>query len=87
MELRLFLVKMVILKHCFWKVKIQMFDKYIKVNEKRVIAGQTSSGVWYCKEVVAETSKELEILIGEVNKILNKANTETGKKDVDKKKL
>ena len=57
-----------------------MFDKYIKINEKRIEAGQTSSGVWYCKNLIAETPKELETLISEVNKILNQYNNDKEKK-------
>ena len=53
-----------------------MFDRYIKINEKRIIAGQTSSGVWYCKELIAEDTKELKELIGNVNLILNEYNNE-----------
>jgi len=56
-----------------------MLDKYIKINEKKIVAGQTSSGVWYCKELVAETPKELKELIGEVNQTLNDYNTEIKK--------
>lgn len=51
-----------------------MFDKYIKINEKRITAGQTSTGVWYCKELIAETPTELKQLIGEINNILNEYN-------------
>lgn len=51
-----------------------MLDKYIKVNEKQIVCGQTSSGVWYCKELPANDTKELDKLIGEVNSILNKYN-------------
>jgi hypothetical protein len=61
-----------------------MFDKYVKVNEKRIVAGQTSNGVWYCKELIAETTKELNQLISEVNKILNEYNAI---KDEKNKKL
>jgi len=58
-----------------------MFDKYVKkINEKKIVAGQTSSGVWYCKELVAETTTELKLLIGEVNNIMNKYNNEKRKK-------
>jgi len=53
-----------------------MFDRYIKINEKRIIAGQTSSGMWYCKELIAEDTKELKELIGNVNLILNEYNNE-----------
>jgi len=58
-----------------------MFDKYVKVNEKRIIAGQTSQGIWYCKEVIAEKTNELKELINEINKIMNEynKNTETKK--------
>lgn len=59
-----------------------MFDRYIKINEKRIIAGQTSSGVWYCKELVAETTNELKVLIGETNRILNDFNNEARVDDV-----
>jgi len=58
-----------------------MFDKYIKINEKRITAGQNSSGVWYCKELIAETPAELKKLIGEVNSILNEYNSENKKKE------
>lgn len=51
-----------------------VLDKYIKINEKQIIAGQTAAGVWYCKELPANTTKELRNLISEINIILNKAN-------------
>jgi len=63
-----------------------MFDKFIKINEKRIIAGQTSSGVWYCKELMAETPNELKTLISDINKILNDYNNNIDKKTKDKKK-
>ena len=53
---------------------LEMFDRYIKINEKRITAGQNSSGSWYCKELIAETTKELKELISEVNQILNEYN-------------
>jgi len=56
-----------------------MFDKYIQKNEKKIIAGQTSNGVWYCKEIIAETPTELKLLIGDVNKILNDYNMDNKK--------
>ena len=58
-----------------------MLDKYIKINESRIICGQTSSGIWYCKELPAEDTKQLEDLIGKINKILNIANKKTEKKE------
>lgn len=60
-----------------------MFNKYIKVNEKKIIVGQTSSGVWYCKEAVVETTQELKVLIGDINVILNECNIKP--KDAEEK--
>ena len=51
-----------------------MLDKYIKINDKQIIAGQTSSGIWYCKELPANTPEELETLIGKINNIFNEYN-------------
>ena len=51
-----------------------MLDKYIKINEKVIESKQTSSGIWYCSSVVAETTKEMNNLIGELNKIYNSFN-------------
>ena len=57
-----------------------MLDRYIKISEKQIICGQTSSGIWYCKELPAENTEKLNILIGEVNGILNKYNKMDGSK-------
>lgn len=52
-----------------------MFEKYITIKEKpRIICGQTSSGIWYCKELQADCTSELKQLVGETNKILNEFN-------------
>ena len=51
-----------------------MFERYIVINESRILAGQNSSGIWYCKELPAQTVTELDRLIGEVNSVLNKYN-------------
>jgi len=61
-----------------------MFEKYISIKESKILCGQTSAGVWYCKELPAETTAELNVLIGEVNGILNKYNTQAVK---EQKKL
>lgn len=58
-----------------------MFEKFISIKESKIIAKQTSTGVWYCSELPADNVKELDALIGEVNKVLNKYN----KKGVEKK--
>lgn len=52
-----------------------MFEKYITIKESNIVAKQTSGGVWYCSELPARTTVELDSLIGEVNTILNKYNT------------
>jgi hypothetical protein len=57
-----------------------MFDRYIKVNDRQIIAGQTNNGFWYCKELKAENPSEVRFLIGEVNKILNEYNNTEDKK-------
>lgn len=62
-----------------------MLDKYIKIEEKTIEVGQNSRGLWYCKNLPAKSTVELDILIGKVNEILNKYNIEN-EKDGDKKK-
>jgi len=57
-----------------------MFEKYISIKESNIVAKQTSGGVWYCSELPARTTMELDGLIGEVNKILNKYNDNNVKK-------
>ena len=51
-----------------------MLDKYITIKESKIIAKQTSSGIWYCSELPADTVRDLDALIGEVNRVLNKYN-------------
>lgn len=65
-----------------------MLDKYIKINDKVILSGQDGkTGVWYCKELPAETTKETDILIGELNRIYNKYNkTEQQKQKKQSKK-
>ena len=55
-----------------------MFEKYITIKESKIIAKQTSSGIWYCSELPADNVKELDALIGEVNQVLNKYNKQSG---------
>lgn len=54
-----------------------MLDKYIKINERIIISGQTSTGVWYCKELPAKDTREADLLIGEMNRVYNKYNKKT----------
>ena len=51
-----------------------MFDKYIKIEVEKYRVKQNSDGIWICSDLKANTLKELDIYIGEVNKILNKYN-------------
>ena len=49
-------------------------QKYISINDRQIIVGQTSSGIWYCKEIPCENCKDADVQIGEMNKVLNKYN-------------
>jgi hypothetical protein len=57
-----------------------MLDKYIKIESDKYEARQNSDGIWICIRLRANTIKELDINIGEVNVILNKYNQNNGKK-------
>ena len=58
-----------------------MFEKYIMIKDSKIIVGQNATtGAWYCKELPAESTAELDLLIGEVNGILNRRNRNTTKK-------
>lgn len=48
-----------------------MLERFMKINDKQIILGQTSSGIWYCKELPCNCIKEAEKKIGEINRILN----------------
>ena len=65
-----------------------MLDRYIKINERVIIAGQTSSGIWYIKELPCNDTKELEKQIKECNRICNKYNKKekTATKPTEEKK-
>lgn len=58
-----------------------MFERYITIKEKMIVCGQNNSGLWYCKELPADTTAELKILIGEINGILNEYNNKTKKEE------
>lgn len=52
-----------------------MLDKYITIEEIDVIVGQDGkTGLWYCKELKAKTTKESGQKMLEMNQELNKAN-------------
>jgi len=55
-------------------------NKYITVEENGK-AGQTSNGVWYCKEIPFSDDKDLEDKITRINKVLNKFNNGKEKKE------
>lgn len=63
-----------------------MFEKYITIKESKIIAKQTSSGIWYCSELPADTTQELDLLINDVNGILNKYNNNKKEKTPKKEK-
>lgn len=46
----------------------------VMIKDTKIICGQNAGGVWYCKELPAENTRELDILINDVNSILNKYN-------------
>lgn len=58
-----------------------MLDKYVKINDRQIICGQTSTGIWYCKELPANSTSELKTLIGDVNTILNDYNNKSKKNE------
>lgn len=51
-----------------------MLNQYIKINEKIIESKQTSGGIWYCSSVTSETVKEMDKLIGDLNKVYNNYN-------------
>ena len=62
-----------------------MLDKYYQIEESNE-AGQTSKGVWYCKTLTFKDSKDLEVKINSINKVLNKFNKELKKQEKEIKK-
>jgi len=54
-----------------------MFDKYIKIETEKYRVKQNSDGTWICSDLKANTILELDINIGEVNRVLNKYNKTT----------
>ena len=57
-----------------------MLDRYFKIEVEKVKARQNADGTWVCSEVKANSVKELDNMIGEINKVLNKYNKENGEK-------
>ena len=52
-----------------------MFEKYLVIKENKILCGQNATtGTWYCKELPADSTQELDNLINDINKILNKYN-------------
>ena len=58
--------------------------KYIKIEVEKFRCKQNSDGTWICSDLKANTVKELDHLIGEVNQVLNKYNRDNIKKTVKK---
>ena len=61
-----------------------MLDRYVVVGVREIIVKQSSNGIWYCSELPAKDTKELEDKIGEVNRILNKYNVDVVKRKEEK---
>ena len=57
-----------------------MLDKYITIESEKIKARQNADGTWVCSEVKANSIKELDIMIGAINQVLNKYNSKNGKK-------
>ena len=51
--------------------------KYIKVEVEKYRVKQNSDGTWICSDLKANTIKELDFNIGEMNRVLNKYNQKT----------
>ena len=63
-----------------------MLDKYIKIEVEKFRCKQNSDGTWICSDLKANTVKELDKLIGDVNGVLNKYNKDLVKKETKYKK-
>jgi len=50
--------------------------KYVRIEAEKYRVKQNSDGTWICIDLKANTIKELEIDIGEVNKVLNQYNNQ-----------
>lgn len=65
-----------------------MLDKYITIKDKTIICGQyPSSGAWYCKDLPADNLHEMDELIAETIKILNKHNKTINVKETKDKDI
>ena len=53
--------------------------KYVRIEAEKYRVKQNSDGTWICIDLKANTIKELEIDIGEVNKVLNQYNDQNKK--------
>jgi len=51
-----------------------MLNKYITIESEKIEARQNADGTWVCSKVKVNSVKELDIMIGEVNIVLNKYN-------------
>jgi hypothetical protein len=80
----IFLCIGLVLINMYWSEK-RMFDKYIKVDVEKYRVKQNSDGTWICSDLKANTIKELDVNIGEVNRVLNKYNRQNGTKNKERK--
>jgi len=60
--------------------------KYIKVEVEKYRVKQNSDGTWICIDLKANTIKELDTSIGQVNQVLNRYNKNEDATKKQKKK-
>ena len=53
---------------------LEMCEIYKKIEVEKYRCRQNSDGTWICSDLKANTITELDLAIGEVNKVLNKYN-------------
>jgi hypothetical protein len=62
---------------------LEMCERYMRIEAEKYRCRQNSDGTWICSDLKANSIGELDLAIGEVNKVLNKYN-KTEKKEKKK---
>jgi hypothetical protein len=63
-----------------------MLDKYITIENEKIEVRQNADGTWVCSKLKVNNIRELDLMIGEVNSILNKYNKKERKVTPKKEK-
>ena len=58
---------------------LDKITKYIKIENEKYRVKQNSDGTWICSDLKANTISELDLSIGEINRVLNKYNSKIDK--------